>query len=108
MAFDHMPDIRNCSICHDVQNPDKLNLLTGIRVSFDEGSKLCGQCHGKIEYSWSLGQHGRLGGGWSGVKTQLSCTACHNPHRPKFQPMTSVKAPHPSKFVIKKGESHEP
>ena len=107
LVFQHMPEVKNCSLCHDSRSPDRLNLLTGVSVSFNEESRLCGQCHGKIEYSWSLGQHGRLGGKWSGVRTQLSCAACHNPHRPKFQPMNSIMLPHQSEFVIKKGEIHE-
>lgn len=107
LVFQHMPEVKNCALCHDAQNPNRLNLLTGVKISLDETFRLCGQCHGKIEYSWALGQHGRLGGSWSGMKTQLSCTACHDPHRPKFQPMTTVMTPHRSEFVIKKGDSHE-
>lgn len=108
MVFEHMPEVKTCSLCHDAKLPNNLNLLTGIKISLNDSSQLCGQCHGKVEYLWSLGQHGRLGGQWSGVKTQLACTACHNPHRPKFQAMTAVMPPHRSEFIIKKGEAHEP
>lgn len=82
-----------CYRCHTKDDIDKLHLVDGTKVSFDEGYELCGQCHGDKYRDWKDGIHGLTTGQWNGQKYKRSCTACHNPHRPKFTSMTPERPP---------------
>ena len=104
--FKHMPEVKNCTLCHSTQRPDQLNLQDGTLISYNENPKLCGQCHGKIAFQWELGRHGKDVGSWGGDKTRWTCTECHHPHAPKFPSMDSVAQPHESPYVIKKEKEH--
>ncbi|MBI2375077.1 MAG: hypothetical protein HYV07_13860 [Deltaproteobacteria bacterium] len=111
--LDHGSTVVWCVWCHAMQDLEKLRLLDGTLVGFDEGYKLCGQCHGDRFRDWKLGIHGRQTGQWTGLKTRLSCPACHNPHRPKFQPLEAKPPPLPlredlSHASTSKGAHHEP
>lgn len=103
ISFRHMPEISECRTCHSAEKPNRLNLLDGTLIGFDEMPRLCGQCHGKIEFEWSRGLHGKLIGSWQAdKKISLLCSECHEPHAPKFRPMEAVAAPFQSKYVIPK------
>ncbi|MCK6549584.1 cytochrome C [Myxococcota bacterium] len=93
--LNHGATIVWCAWCHSTVDLTKLRLLDGSEVGFDDGYMLCGQCHGDRLRDWHLGIHGRQTGSWAGVKTRLSCPACHNPHQPKFQPIEAKPAPLP-------------
>jgi len=88
-----------CFICHDFYERDKLKLLSGELVSFNESPKLCYQCHQKRYDTWLFGDHGKsitelyLG---EDILSEISveeledrryrCSdfRCHNPHNPRL------------------------
>lgn len=84
-----------CYQCHALENIDKLELANGKLVTFDEAPALCTSCHGDKVSDWKLGIHGLASGEMNGTKWRRSCTACHNPHDPKFQSMQPEKPPAP-------------
>jgi hypothetical protein len=93
IVLKHDEEHRWCLDCHDAANRDWLHLASGERVSFDESYRLCGQCHGEKYRDWRAGVHGRRTGEWNGHKKYLLCAHCHNPHRPRFQPIEPKPAP---------------
>ena len=101
-----------CYRCHSKDEPDRLHLVDGRLVTFDEAYEVCGQCHGDKMRDWREGIHGLTTGQWSGQKYKRSCTSCHNPHRPKFGSMTPERAPsRPRPYTEVRPaphESHEP
>ena len=90
----HAETMRWCLDCHDAKNRDKLRLYNGELVKFDEGYRLCGECHGNIYRDWKAGIHGKRVGYFSGGKrTYMLCAHCHNPHDPKFKPIKPEPPP---------------
>ena len=102
LTFKHMAEVRECKICHNPHNPDQLILADGTPVSYDEMPRVCGQCHGKIEYEWNRGMHGKQVGSWNGQKIRWMCAECHEPHAPKFRSYEAVATPFLSDYVIRK------
>jgi hypothetical protein len=90
MVFRHMEEVRECRTCHHPYRPDSLVGHDGTEIPFDQMQKVCGQCHGKIEYDWNRGLHGKQTGSWQGAKSRWTCAQCHNPHAPKFPLMEAV------------------
>jgi len=84
---------RWCLDCHDLKNRDSLRLASGKLLDFKESYKLCGQCHGEKLRDWKVGVHGKRTGEWNGKKTYFLCVNCHNPHSPKFQPLSPDPPP---------------
>jgi hypothetical protein len=84
---------RWCLDCHDLTNRDKLHLISGEKIGFDESYRLCGQCHGDKYRDWKVGVHGKRTGDWNGKKEYLLCAHCHNPHDPGFQPLAPKPPP---------------
>jgi hypothetical protein len=84
---------RWCLDCHDLNNRDKLHLISGEKVGFDESYRLCGQCHGDKYRDWKVGVHGKRTGYWNGKKEYLLCAHCHNPHNPRFKPLAPKPPP---------------
>ncbi|MGB7972395.1 MAG: hypothetical protein WCF31_10545 [Candidatus Deferrimicrobiaceae bacterium] len=84
---------RWCLDCHDLKNRDKLHLISGEKVGFDESYRLCGQCHGDKYRDWKVGVHGKRTGYWNGKKEYLLCAHCHNPHNPRFKPLAPKPPP---------------
>jgi len=82
-----------CLTCHDLKNRDKLHLINGKLIDFDELYYLCGQCHGTIFRDWKAGVHGKRTGEWNGKKVYRLCTNCHNPHQPHFKPLKPKRPP---------------
>jgi hypothetical protein len=82
-----------CYRCHTKDNIDKLHEPDGTLVSFDEAYLLCGSCHGDKLRDWRLGIHGLNTGYWNGPRLRHSCTFCHDPHSPRFAPMTPEHMP---------------
>ncbi|MFO0630061.1 MAG: cytochrome c3 family protein [Polyangiales bacterium] len=84
----HGPTLAWCDRCHDPRDLDRLRLLSGDPVSFDDASTLCGQCHAEKHQDWSRGVHGVQTGSWLHARVRRSCVACHDPHdphRPRFE-----------------------
>jgi cytochrome c553 len=84
---------RWCLDCHDTYDRDKLHLVNGQRIGFDESYRLCGQCHGDKYRDWKVGVHGKRTGMWNGEKQYLLCVNCHNPHDPRFKPLQPMPPP---------------
>ncbi len=81
---------RFCLNCHHAENRNAFVDYDGSEIAQADVVLLCAKCHGPIYRDWQAGVHGRSNGHWlagSGPRTQLRCIQCHDPHRPKFQPM---------------------
>jgi hypothetical protein len=105
IIFQHMEEIRECTFCHSIIDPDRLHLLNGERITFEQVPDLCGQCHGVRFNEWNMGLHGEESGTWNGPRSSLSCTECHRPHSPRFPKMEAKRAPNfPRLGIPKEGE----
>jgi hypothetical protein len=82
-----------CYQCHSQANIDRLVLVSGQLVTFDEAHRLCGGCHGDKGRDWRAGIHGVTLGHWRGAKRRRLCTHCHDPHNPWFSKMTPEPPP---------------
>jgi hypothetical protein len=89
----HDTENRWCLDCHSAENRDKLTLLNGELINFNEYYKVCAQCHRKVFRQWKMGVHGKRTGHWSGVQEYAQCTQCHNPHDPPFKPLKPMPVP---------------
>lgn len=89
----HGPSDRWCLDCHNPGDRDRLRLINGRLISFEESYLLCGQCHGTIFRDWRHGIHGRRQGFWNGGKSYLLCAHCHDPHAPAFRPIEPLPPP---------------
>lgn len=99
IALDHGSKERWCFDCHNPDDRDRLRLASGESIDFDESYRLCGQCHGTIYRDWRQGIHGRREGYWNGAKSYLLCAHCHNPHAPRYQPITPLPPPVRPQFL---------
>lgn len=93
IVLHHAEGQRWCTDCHNLVNRDKLRLVSGELIDFTESYRLCGQCHGDKFRDWKVGVHGKRTGNWNGDKQYLLCVHCHNPHDPKFKPLTPLPPP---------------
>jgi hypothetical protein len=93
IVLHHAEGERWCTDCHNLQNRDKLRLVSGELIDFSESYRLCGQCHGDKLRDWKVGVHGKRTGYWNGDKQYLLCVHCHNPHDPKFKPLKPLPPP---------------
>jgi predicted CXXCH cytochrome family protein len=89
----HDEEHRWCLDCHNAQNRDVLRRASGEPIPFSESYKLCGQCHGLQYRDWQNGVHGKRTGEWDGTKQYLLCVNCHDPHSPKYKPLTPLPPP---------------
>lgn len=81
---------RFCLNCHHPTNRNAFVDYDGSEILEEDVVLLCAKCHGPIYRDWKAGVHGRQNGYWKkdmGDRTKLRCIQCHDPHRPKFQPM---------------------
>lgn len=88
-----------CLDCHDFQDPDKLHLANGEKITLEESYRLCAQCHGEKYNDWRLGIHGQRTGFWNGSKRYLLCVNCHSPHDPHFKPLQPLPPPVRPEFL---------
>lgn len=93
IELDHGPADRWCFDCHNPEDRNRLRLINGTLIGFDESYRLCGQCHGTIFRDWRNGIHGRRRGFWNGPKSYLLCAHCHNPHSPAFKGIEPLPPP---------------
>lgn len=75
----------NCATCHNGDDMDNLQSLTGNTIDFNRSYKLCGQCHDKQFEDWKGGAHGKQIGGWAPPRASMTCVNCHNAHDPGFE-----------------------
>jgi hypothetical protein len=76
----------NCATCHNGNDMNNLNTLTGNKVDFNSSYKLCAQCHSSQFEDWKGGAHGKKIAGWAPPRASYTCVNCHNPHSPSFEP----------------------
>ncbi len=93
IVLNHAQGQRWCLDCHDIRDRDKLHLVNGQLIRFEESYLLCGQCHGDKYRDWKVGVHGQRTGMWNGEKKYLLCVHCHNPHDPAFKPLKPMPPP---------------
>ncbi len=91
--MNHDSENRWCLDCHNPSNREKLRLLDGELVEFNEYYRLCEQCHKRIYREWKMGVHGKRTGHWNGEKQYLHCAQCHDPHNPPFKALKPEPAP---------------
>lgn len=101
IELDHGTRVHWCYSCHDESNVDQLRLADGRKAAFDDSHELCGSCHGEKLSDWQSNVHGLTKGYWNGgPQERFTCTACHNPHKPRskgdwgFPIMTPLAPPH--------------
>ena len=99
IVLDHGPKERWCFDCHNPDDRDRLRLVNGTLIEFDQSYRLCGQCHGTIFRDWREGIHGRREGYWNGAKSYLLCAHCHNPHAPRFPGIEPLPPPVRPQFL---------
>ena len=104
LVFRHMKDETKCLLCHSQEEPDKLVLLDGAKISLNQSPQLCGQCHGPVYLNWKEGIHGKRFGKGTPKNQKLLCASCHNPHSPKFKKMQADPPPHRPKLGVEKRE----
>jgi len=75
----------NCFTCHKKDERDFLVVEKGTRVDMDHSYQLCGQCHFRQKSDWVGGAHGKRISHWAGKRVITNCTACHDPHSPRFE-----------------------
>ncbi len=82
-----------CLTCHHATNRNAFVEFDGSEIAQADVVLLCAKCHGPTHRDWQAGAHGRRNGYWlaaKGPQTRLRCIQCHDPHQPKFQPMTPL------------------
>jgi len=73
-----------CFTCHKKDERDFLLTEKGTKIDLDHSYKMCGQCHFRQKEDWIGGAHGKRVTYWAGERVVKNCTACHNPHSPRF------------------------
>lgn len=77
-------EIMNCATCHNGENMNSLNSLTGQNIDLNLSHKVCSQCHSNQFEDWKGGAHGKKVAGWAPPRASQTCVNCHNPHDPGF------------------------
>jgi len=93
VVLHHAEEQRGCLDCHNPDDRDTLRLANGDAVTFERSYRLCGQCHGPKLRDWKAGLHGKRTGMWDGAKRFYLCAHCHDPHAPRYAPMTPIPPP---------------
>lgn len=78
-------DIMNCVTCHNGEDMNNLNSLTGQKIDLNLSYKVCAQCHSRQFDDWKGGAHGKKLAGWAPPRASMTCVNCHNPHNPSFE-----------------------
>lgn len=87
----------NCYTCHDKAERDFLVTEAGVKIDMDHSYQMCGQCHFRQKKDWAGGAHGKRVEYWAGERVVKNCTACHNPHSPRFKKRFPVAYSRPEK-----------
>lgn len=99
-AFNHGLNA-NCLNCHNPIDRDAYADSDGSSIPADQPARLCAKCHGPIYREWETGIHGRQNGFWDerfGPRRKLLCVQCHDPHNPRFAPLTPDPPPAPPRI----------
>lgn len=107
LQMNHVEQAQRCSICHSSQSPNKLVMLDGTVLNYQNAPQLCGQCHGSIYIDWSQGIHGKKILSPATKIKKLQCSECHNAHSPQFKKMKADPPPHRPHFGIIKEQSEK-
>ncbi|WP_109436614.1 cytochrome c3 family protein [Aquimarina sp. AU119] len=91
----------NCATCHNGNDMDNLQSLTGNAIDFNRSYQLCSQCHTQQFEDWKGGAHGKNIGGWANPRAAMTCVNCHNPHKPH------IESRWPSRFNTQKVKERE-
>ena len=86
-----------CYNCHNENKLDTLQTRDHREIAITNSPALCGSCHGPTYRDWERGMHGRTSGYWNtsmGEMRREVCTACHDPHHPKFPGRKPAPGPH--------------
>jgi len=75
----------NCFTCHKEDERDALVTEKGLKVDMDHSYQMCGHCHFRQKKDWVGGAHGKRVSHWAGKRVVTNCTACHDPHSPRFE-----------------------
>ena len=75
----------DCNTCHSKENRDFLNSSRDKKIDMDHVYTLCGECHFRQKKDWIGGAHGKPVSHWAGQRVVKNCTACHDPHSPRFE-----------------------
>lgn len=75
----------SCLTCHKEDERDFLVTETNLKVDMDHVYQMCGQCHFRQKKDWVGGAHGKRVSYWAGQRVVKNCTACHDPHSPRFE-----------------------
>ncbi len=75
----------NCATCHNGNDMNNLNTLTGKNIDFNLSYNVCAQCHSSQFADWKGGAHGKKVAGWAPPRASMTCVNCHNPHNPSFE-----------------------
>ena len=75
----------DCMTCHKKDDRDFLVTEAGSKIDLDHSYQMCGQCHFRQKKDWIGGAHGKRVGYWAGKRVVENCTACHDPHSPRFK-----------------------
>ena len=73
-----------CLSCHNSENMNNLQSITGDPIDFNKSYQLCSQCHNKEVKDWVGGAHGKNISGWKSERVSKLCVECHNPHQPQI------------------------
>ena len=73
-----------CLSCHNSENMNNLQSITGDPIDFNFSYKLCSQCHNRQVKEWVGGAHGKNISGWKSERVSKLCVECHNPHAPQI------------------------
>ena len=84
-------DAMNCATCHNGEDMNQLNTLTGKNIDFNLSYKLCSQCHSSQFEDWKGGAHGKKVAGWAPPRESNTCVNCHDPHSPSFEKRWPVR-----------------
>jgi hypothetical protein len=87
----------SCVNCHAREDRERLVLHDGTDVAYSDVETLCRQCHGPVYRDWTRGAHGKTIGSWvvgSAEAERLTCTACHDPHSPRYEGIEPLPGPH--------------
>lgn len=99
-----------CINCHDAKDRNKLATLDNKTFDYAQASQLCAQCHGPVYRQWERGIHGKTLGYWDaklGKSQKLTCTQCHNPHHPRFDPIKPLPGPNTLRMGTQEsGDAH--
>ncbi len=82
-----------CATCHVSSSVERLALAGGETATLDHAYRLCAQCHFSQARDWAAGAHGKRLVAWGARRVVMSCTECHDPHRPGLEPRLPFPGP---------------